>query len=524
MAAPDKPNIILVLADQLRADALGCYGNSIVKTPNLDRLAAGGTLFGDAMVTQPTCTPSRASMLTGCYPSTVRTRMVGCETPDDSRFAPRVLRQEGYHTASIGKIHLNPQGAEPGYIEATRDADGTFDYYGFTEVELVNGHGARCFGPSYSKRLAQVHPDHQERYERRTFYPEGLEGAKAGTHEWPYDAELHSSHFIADRAIEFLRRSHEEPFFLHLSFPDPHHPFTVPEPWASMYALDDMPPPIDRAESGTMPAWYEAVYNGAGSERVVDGTYNDPIAGTPPYEYSKVAQRDWARVKSLYYGMISYLDDQLGRVLEELERSALADDTIVVFTADHGDYLGDHGFVGKGYHFDGALRVPLIASGPNLAVGQRCRQPASILDIAPTLYELAGIDEPVGVQGVSQAQYLRGRADYRRHTALTENDDDFAGEKLRTLVTHDWKITYYTGRDGGELYHRPSDPQERHNLWWDPEHRTTRDALERALLEEVVCGLDIVPPRPQKPAPIPKKWMPRAWLGAAPLETFGRRS
>ena len=518
MSSPQKPNVLLILADQLRADALGCYGNRIVKTPHLDRLASKGTRFLDTMITQPTCTPSRASILSGCYPSTLRTRMVGCETPDDPRFLPRVLRQNGYRSVSIGKIHLNPQGAEAHHIEATRDATGATDYYGFADIHLVNGHGARNLGPEYTKALSTIHPDREQRYENRAYYPDGIAGEKAGTYAWPYDEKLHSSRYTADRAIEFLTEEQPQPFFLHLSFPDPHHPFTVPEPWASMYDLDDMPPPIERADPKSMPAWYEAVYRGGSSDRVPDGSYSDAIAGTPPYEYDTMTRRDWARVKSLYYGMISYTDHQIGRVLEQHEKSGLADDTVILFTADHGDYLGDHGLVGKGYHFDGALRVPYIVAGPGLQEGGSCQGPASTLDIAPTIYDLARVREPVGVQGVSQAPYLRGETAYARQTAMVENDDDFAGEKLRTITTREWKLTHYTGRDYGELYDRVADPGEQHNRWSDPAVRTVRELLERELLEQVVCALDITPPRPQKPAPIPKKWIPGSWEGSDPLD------
>lgn len=235
------PNILMILVDERRADALGCFGNGIIRTPNLDRLAAGGTRFSQCMVTQPTCTPCRASLLTGCFPSALRSRMVGCETPDDPRFLPRALGAAGYRTASIGKIHLVPQAWEPEAIEKTRQADGTYDYYGFREVELVNGHGDRCFGPNFTpwveRRLAECGAS---RHPRKPLC--GIPDC----YEWPLPPELHSTPYIADRTTEFLRdaASRERPFFLHCSFPDPHHPFTVPEPYASMYDPDDMPDPL----------------------------------------------------------------------------------------------------------------------------------------------------------------------------------------------------------------------------------------------------------------------------------------
>ena len=140
------PNILLIIADELRADALSSYGNPICATPHLDRLAASGTRFADCVVTQPTCTPSRASLLTGCFPSVLKSRMVGCHTPDDPRFLGHVLQAAGYRSVSIGKIHLQPQRAEPHAVAAAMADEASDGYFGFAEVDLVNGHGDGCFG------------------------------------------------------------------------------------------------------------------------------------------------------------------------------------------------------------------------------------------------------------------------------------------------------------------------------------------------------------------------------------------
>ena len=167
------PNILLIFADELRADAVGYAGNPIIQTPNIDRLAQQGTAFSQCMITQPTCTPSRASILTGCYPSALRSRMVGCVTPDDPRFMPRLLKQAGYRTASIGKIHLVPQRSEPDAIQQALETTG--DYHGFSEIDLVNGHGDHCFGPQYDAWLQARVPDWQERLKNRRRIEPGLD-------------------------------------------------------------------------------------------------------------------------------------------------------------------------------------------------------------------------------------------------------------------------------------------------------------------------------------------------------------
>ncbi len=197
-----KPNILMLLVDEMRADALGCFGNPVINTPNLDRLAANGTCFEQCMVTQPTCTPSRASLLTGCFPSALRSRMVGCETPDDDRFLPRVLRDAGYDTASIGKIHLIPQGYEPEAIEKSRCSDGTYDFYGFQYIDLVNGHGDRCFGPGYTAWLKEKVPDVDAC--RKTAEP--LCNVPR-CYRWPFPPEVHSSQYVADRSVAYLKKA-----------------------------------------------------------------------------------------------------------------------------------------------------------------------------------------------------------------------------------------------------------------------------------------------------------------------------
>ena len=197
---PMQPNILLIVADELRADALSGYGNPVCRTPNLDRMAAAGTRFADCVVTQPTCTPSRASLLTGAFPSVLKTRMVGCHAPDDPRFLGHGLQRAGYRCASIGKIHLVPQREEPEVLRATLARDGGDGYYGFAEVDLVDGHGDGCYGPDYAAHAAALGVD----LDRARAQPrEGQHKLSPvlGPHRFRLPAELHSSHYLADRTI-----------------------------------------------------------------------------------------------------------------------------------------------------------------------------------------------------------------------------------------------------------------------------------------------------------------------------------
>lgn len=497
----EQPNIIMILCDELRADAVGCYGNPIVKTPNIDSFAAEGTRFSQCFVTQPTCTPSRASILTGCYPSALRARMVGCYTPDDTRFLPHVLSEKGYHTASIGKLHLVPQAAEPDIV-AQRLASDQATYYGFQQVDLVNGHGSRCFGNRYSTWLRDRVPDLEARLAQATPYENGV-----NCWRWNLPEQTHSSHYIADRAIEFLESATDQPFFLHISFPDPHYPFTVPEPWASLYQPADMPPPIPPVtESVDMPSLHERVYRGPPAQSSDSERPRDRVIGTPPHNYAELGPEDWQRVKAIYYGMVSLVDHSIGKIIGELDRLDLRDNTLIVFLSDHGDYLGDHGMYGKGLHYDSALRTPLIARGPGIAAGLTVNSVESTLDIAPTLLDIADIAEPEGMQGRSLMPLLSDPASPRPSVALVENDDDFAALRMRTLLTPQWRLTYYLNQTWGELIDRENDPLELSNLWHDPAHAAVKQELLLQLLHEITASIDMQNGRKQHPSVPPPKW------------------
>ncbi len=500
MKSDTRPNFLFIICDELRADALGFAGNPIVQTPNIDRLAQTGTVFTQCMVTQPTCTPSRASILTGCYPSALRSRMVGCVTPDDPRFLPQVLADNGYRTASIGKIHLVPQRAEPSAVQQALDT--SRHYYGFQEVDLVNGHGDGCFGPRYTAWLEDHVPDWRERIHQRQAYPNGV-----NTYSWELPSEVHSSNYIGNRTIKFLQNAGSRPFFLQVSFPDPHYPFTVPEPYASMYDPAKMPLPIPPVtESHELPSLHEQVYfRRNGNITRTDGRPIDRIIGTPPHDYSQLTNADWQQVKAIYYGMVSLIDDQIGRILATLEEQGLAENTVVVVLSDHGDYLGDHGFYGKGLPYDSVLRIPLIWHGPQI-VNRQITSVASTLDIAPTLLDLAQVTEPEGIQGQSLASTLIDATPAARSVALTENDDDFVPMKMRVLTTERWKLVYYVNQSDGELYDRHHDPTEMRNLWHHPEYLDIRQKLQSMLLEMVICAQDMRNGRVQSPNPAPPKW------------------
>lgn len=462
------------------------------------------------MVTQPTCTPSRASILTGCFPSALRSRMVGCVTPDDPRFLPRVMAENGYHTASIGKIHLVPQKEEWNHVEQTQQAHGEFDYYGFQHVDLVNHHGMNCQGPGYNAWLQQISPTAREQFKSAPALTPGVNAGKIKTQKWNLPPEAHAGEYIVERVDDYLREhaGQDKPFFLHVSFNDPHHPFTVPEPYAGMYDPKDMPsplPPVNKDSRAT--SLQLQTYSGACTE-FESGRKTDNLTGTPPADYANISEDDWRQTKAIYYGMVTQMDDQIGRILQTLNKTGQAENTVVVFVSDHGEYLGDHGFCGKGFHYDSIIRTPLIIRGPNIPEGRRIDGVTSTVDLAPTLLDLASIPEPEALQGVSMRTALESDGELPRNAALTENDDDFMPMRARTLTTSEWKLTMYAGSAEGELYDRVHDPEELYNCWDDPEYAEVKHRLLAELAEHVVCAVDGANGRVQEPSKPVAKFVP----------------
>ncbi len=330
---------------------------------------------------------------------------------------------------------------------------------------------------------------------------------------WPFPPEAHPSRYIAERSVEYLQRAKDRgaPFFLYCSFPDPHHPFTVPEPYASMYDPEEMPVPLAPISEcvDPPPAGVEAYEGKTSAYRSPEGRYAERILGMPPLPFHTYTEEDYRVARAITAGMITLLDDCIGGVLESLQRSGLADNTVVVFASDHGDYLGDYGLHGKGLHYDCVLRTPLLMRGPGIPVANRVDQISSLVDVAPTLLELSGIAEPDALQGFSMVSGLNDPGAWLRDAALTENDDDMAALRLRTLTTANWKLTVYAGDTYGELYDRNSDRHEQVNLWSDSAHAATKARLLQLLADHMLCASDGANGRVQQPAPRIEKYLPQ---------------
>lgn len=482
-----RPNIILFMCDQLRFDALGCYGNNQIHTPNIDRIALNGSTFDNHFVQNPVCSPSRCSVLTGRYPKNHGTRDNGIPLRDSEITLPEVLRENGYVTAAIGKMHITTQFVPK---EDEQD-DWPEDNYGFDIIHTT----CDCKTGEYLNWLKEQSPEdygevkrqgeRKAREDRASAAEKDLSGPPqvytSGIHP-----EYHQSHWIADRMIDLIGEAGpEKPFFAYCSFVDPHHPFDPPEPYASMYDPDRLAPPMVReGELEDKPPHFMKA-------RTAHGFSNEK------YDYRLLDEHAWGQVKAAYYGMITLIDDNIGRVLEALEKKGILDDTLIMFTNDHGELLGDHGLLFKGpFHYDSIIKAPMIISWPGvIPQGSRYSRITEHVDIMPTLLEYAGVRPPCGVQGVSMATALRGDKGSGREYAMTEFNCYDWGLSVKTLTGKDYKMTYYAGEEYGELYDRNQDPEEFVNLWDDEDYGEIKAYMMKKMLDRVIETEDTLPLR-----------------------------
>ncbi len=479
-------NVILFLTDQQRKDSLGAYGNPIIKTPNLDRIANEGVRFERAYVQNPFCCPSRASILTGLYPRThgvwhngIQFNDVGAPTLGD------ILQAHGYRTGSVGKIHLNawfgphpPSGYEESqdyWAKHPEMKDWHGPYCGFQEVELTIGHvHYSTKGGHYSAYLEREFPEGSKLLRRENAL---LNQGYFETWRNAIPEEHHYNTWIADRTMEMIDRFAGQPFFIHCSFPDPHHPFSACEPYASMYDPNAMPDPLPASleEMAAMPPIYRAHYMG-------EPTY---YSKEPPF-FEKIAGAPLREMTAQMYGMVTHVDRSIGRVLDHLSRRGLLDETLVIFTSDHGELLGDHGHILKGpFYYQSLLNIPLIIRYPGAQPGVN-RQLVGHVDLVPTILDCLGLKIPAYLPGYSLAGHLRGEAAHVRDAVLTEFRP-FGGPNMKILHTSDgWKYVYYHGEKYGELFNLVQDPQERNNLYGKPAYAEMCRRLNLRLLDELI--------------------------------------
>ena len=485
-----RPNILWICTDQQRYDTLGAQGNAHVSTPRLDSLWRSGTAFTHAYCQSPICTPSRASFLTGTYPSTCHnTRNGNARFVDRFPLVTRLLADAGYDCGLIGKLHL---ASAYGRIEPRTD-DG-YRYWRYSHGPRDDwpvGHDYADWVRQHGSVLGELIKD-----------PAGV------------PAPLHQTTWCAERTIEFITepRAADTPWLASVNIYDPHPPFNPPQEYRDRYAPAAMPGPLFRDSDLAQQERLAAVDFQSRGRPPEDLDIRSPVipespgregaagadaraggrSNLPPH----ATARDARTLQAAYYAMLELIDDQVGRMLDALRDSGQADDTLVLFTSDHGEMLGDHGLIQKGCRFyEGLVRVPLMLAWPDtIRRGLVSDSLVELTDLAPTLLQAAGAPVPEWMQGRSLLPLASGGADPRRHrdAVLCEYFDALdAPDATRATMYRErrYKLVVYHGHGLGELYDLEQDPGEFDNLWDDPAHAALKADL---LLQSYAASMGAV--------------------------------
>ena len=457
----EKPNLIFILPDRMRRDAMTAYGSEWIESPHLDQLAADSFVFERAYVTQPVCAPSRASLLTGLYPQASGVRVNGDDLPVDVPVITEML-PEGYRTGYFGKWHLGD--------DFTRQRG--FDEWVSVKAWMVkwtNEENALTRSDYYSYLSDRgLSPSEEVRRNR----------LRANAHRAALDAEHQMAPYLGDRAAEFIEAGDNRPFVLFVSCVEPHPPFDGP--YNDLYDPDEIPD----GES-----YLRAPHNSSPINEMLGEFF--PHSERDGFDLAE--ESEWRRLRANYYGNVRLVDDMVGKILGALERSGKADKTVIVFTSEHGEMLGSHALMELRRPYEETAGVPLLVRVPWLGADDISGNFGQI-DLLPTLLDLLGEVIPGGLHGISRADVLAGEGTLDGNDIFIQHngvgDRDLAGEgsshtwpadkvrelnsmgarPWRSIISSDrWKLTLYEGM-GGELYDLTGDPAEMKNLIADPAH------------------------------------------------------
>ncbi len=468
-----RPNIILIITDQQRADTIAALGSPWMQTPHLDRLVREGTAFTECFVTSPVCVASRASLFMGKYPH--GTQVFSNFHPWEPTWV-RSLADQGYHCASIGKMHINPY-----------DAAGGFHQRLFVENKdrpLFLEERDRAIYDEWDKALHVRGLTKPSRFNRFAADPEGYKQA-LGAFAWHLDADMHPDNFIGNTACWWIaERKSPDPLFLQIGFPGPHPPYDPVSEWLERYADADIPvPDVTDAELDRQPRAQRML-----RENMTAMNFDSVNWRTG------ISREDLLRLRRHYAANVSMIDEQVGRIMAALDARGYLDDAIVIFTSDHADALGDHGHIQKWTMYDTVLRVPLILwSKTRIPRGRRRDDLVQLIDIAPTILEAAELPVPTDFEARSLWGALEDREGYAARDAVyaeVGRDHIQTGAELIVMCrSRDWKLVLYLDdEEDGELYDLKADPGESNNLWHRTELRDRRDQMLSQTLRWVISG------------------------------------
>ena len=450
-----RPNIVFVITDQQRFDTIAATGHPHMVTPQLDRLVREGVCFNRMFVTSPSCAPSRASIFTGLYPHTH-----GVLRNDEVwRWTwVQPLAASGYRCVNVGKMHTHPFEQSFGFHERH-----------VTENKDRAHPGLPFFLDNWDKALwiRGFEKPSRVTYRRRADYRERL-----GAFVWELPADLHPDNFVGNMAVHWLDSYiGSEPFFLQVGLPGPHPPYDPTPDALALYADRDLPAPIlDAEDLASQPQALKDL------RREHWQSDHDAIVHLP-----EPTAEQTRRQRQHYFANVTMIDAQVGHLIAALDRRGVLDNTVFIFTTDHGDCLNDHGHSQKWTMYEQSVRVPAIVWAPAIGVKPRKVDAlVSSMDFSPTILELAGLAAPIWMQAQSLLPLVQGKASEGRRIVFAEHARDMIlkGTELMTMVRDArWKLVHFNDSKDGQLFDLDTDPQETRNLWADPEHEWIRTEL-----------------------------------------------
>ncbi len=454
--AMKRPNLLFLFTDEQRADTLACYGNTTIQMPNLNRLADNACVFEDAYVGQPVCTPSRATIMTGLYPHSHRCVTNNLPLDDEIPCLNRLLPKNTYRSGYFGKWHLG---------------DEIFRQHGFDEWVSIED----CYIPHYSEgRDREARSDYHHFLVGKGKSPANGHTFRRGETA-AYPEHLSKPKFLADEACRFLDENRDNPFVLYVNFLEPHMPFTGPRD--GQYDPAEVP----------LPANYEAAPTAAQSTRARSAHEQFRTHGHGGFPLA--TEQDWREEIARYWGLCSLVDTHAGRIIDKLEQLGLYDDTIIVYTSDHGDMMGSHQLLAKCFVFEECTRVPMLLKLPGQREQQRIKQPMSQVDVVPTLLDVMGLDAPNHLQGQSLRPEIEAGVctrdvvvEWNPHNADGDRSMANANVSWRAIVTADgWKLCLHSAGEH-QLYDLNKDPLETTNLYGSREQQERVNDLTQRLL------------------------------------------
>lgn len=457
-----RKNIVLIITDQQCFDSLGCCGVAEARTPNIDALAARGCLFKNHIVTNPVCSPSRGSIMTGKYVSEHGLWANGCDLPEENSTVADAFAAAGYATAHFGKLHL------VGLVGRS----GEHPPYGFSTCEVAEG-DQHLLSDRHWQWLREHDPEAHDKYLAERRQDRHAEGYQSVLPE-----ELHHSTWTTDRAVSWIGTRNEEPFFLSIGFFDPHHAFDPVQPYDDLFSEAAMTEPRwDPQDLEMKPPHYAKFFAGC--------------------EAATRSPQKILRIRRAFHAMMAHVDACVGRIVQALTDSGLAEDTVLVFTSDHGEFLGNHGLLWKGpYLLDDLMRVPLIIADLGQANDQSIVEGlTSAVDLMPTMLRIAGVPIPPLVSGKAfMDESMRLFPEGQREWALAEWEHEQRSEtsSIRMIRTRTHKLVVYNNAPSddtrwGELYDLENDPYEFQNRYADPAYAPIRKDLKDRLIERYLA-------------------------------------